>query len=478
MNDADTRSRSPGRSAASDVSRFIPFSPRRASGSPADALPFPAHVQWMSGTPLTTVVLYPTDPIHVIRLAVEHAIDNCYREQRFDLVFNGRILADDSEAAAVGIRSGSMLLAVMKSIPWVLIAYEDGGAKIFDAESASFVRSFALPGSATNPKFHRFRVQSGLSAVFSADASKVLMANALHDPKGISRMFDSRTGELLQDFPGGGAVLAADSSKVFTVVNGSVLLHDTDSGECLQTFDGHLGYVSSVACSADASIVATTSYDATARLFDVSTGKLLRTLAGHQASINMAKFSADGSELLTASDDGTAKLWKTSSGELVRTFRDHGGRIASAMFSQDESRVLVVNVSQRSCALYCVISGVRVQSFPSEGQRNDFLVSEALLSKDGSRVLAAASDQSAKLFDAESGEVVHSFEGHMDAVTTVKFSADERTVLTASDDGTAKLFDSHSGDVLRTFRVHSFQRGGLHSIQRRPAALQASFAFI
>ena len=69
-------------------------------------------------------------------------------------------------------------------------------------------------------------------------------------------------------------------------------------------------------------------------------------------------------------------------------------------------------------------------------------------SKDGTKILSGSDDNTAKLWDALSGEVLMTFSGHADWVKSVAFSPDENTVLTGSDDGTARLWDIHTGEEL------------------------------
>ena len=66
-------------------------------------------------------------------------------------------------------------------------------------------------------------------------------------------------------------------------------------------------------------------------------------------------------------------------------------------------------------------------------------------------VLTAARDETAKLWDAESGTCVQTFQGHTGWVNSAIFSPDSNQVLTASDDYRAKLWDAESGDCVQTF---------------------------
>src|SRR6516162_5704151 len=68
----------------------------------------------------------------------------------------------------------------------------------------------------------------------------------------------------------------------------------------------------------------------------------------------------------------------------------------------------------------------------------------AAFSPDGTRILTASADRTAKLWDATSGKLIASFE-HLSSVLHALFSPDGARILTASVDNTAKFWDAASG---------------------------------
>ena len=65
-------------------------------------------------------------------------------------------------------------------------------------------------------------------------------------------------------------------------------------------------------------------------------------------------------------------------------------------------------------------------------------------------------DKTLKLWDAATGKLLRTFEGHSSAVCSVALSPDGRTVLSGSDDKTLKLWDAATGKLLRTFEGYSY----------------------
>ncbi|MCH7919763.1 MAG: hypothetical protein IIC50_17475 [Planctomycetes bacterium] len=66
-------------------------------------------------------------------------------------------------------------------------------------------------------------------------------------------------------------------------------------------------------------------------------------------------------------------------------------------------------------------------------------VRSVAFSPDGTRVLTGSRDETAKLWDAETGQEIRTFLGHTGWVFSVAFSPDGTRVLTGSRDHTAKL---------------------------------------
>ncbi len=80
------------------------------------------------------------------------------------------------------------------------------------------------------------------------------------------------------------------------------------------------------------------------------------------------------------------------------------------------------------------------------------------LSPDGRSLLTGSADDTAILWDTQSGQTLHSLEGHADEVIAVACSPDRKRTLTASYDGTAIVRDARTGDVVKVFKCQGAVR--------------------
>jgi WD40 repeat protein len=70
-------------------------------------------------------------------------------------------------------------------------------------------------------------------------------------------------------------------------------------------------------------------------------------------------------------------------------------------------------------------------------------VTSAAFSPDGSRIVTASDDNTARIWDAATAKEIAVLRGHGNAVWSAKFSPDGSRIVTASGDKTARIWDAH-----------------------------------
>jgi WD40 repeat protein len=110
-------------------------------------------------------------------------------------------------------------------------------------------------------------------------------------------------------------------------------------GACLQTLEGHIDRVKSVAFSHNSAQVASASHDMTVKIWDISSGACLQTLKGHTDQVESVAFSHNSTQLASASYDRTIKIWDVRSDACLQTLKGHSSWIRSVAFSHNSAQV-------------------------------------------------------------------------------------------------------------------------------------------
>jgi len=121
----------------------------------------------------------------------------------------------------------------------------------------------------------------------------------------------------------------------------------------------------------------------------------------------------------------------------------HQGDVMSAAFSPDGTRVVTAS-KDKTARVWDAATGKPVTG-PLEHQ--DLVVSAAF-SPDGARVVTASDDKTARVWNAATGKPLTEPLQHQAAVRSAAFSRDGMRVVTASYDQTARVWDAATGKPL------------------------------
>jgi WD40 repeat protein len=236
--------------------------------------------------------------------------------------------------------------------------------------------------------------------------------------------------------------------------DGDVRLWDAQSGQLIRFFNAYTKVVYDVAFSLDGKNILTASGDSMARLWNAlapaNEAAKIRTLIGHTDRVTTVAFSPDGSLLLTGSFDRTVRLWDATTGVVKHVFKPDTDAVLNVSFAPDGKSILLAGWGN-SVQQYDIGTGQLNLQF---SLKNWIMLAE--YSPDGRYIVTSSNGESdltkrgPRLWDAKSGQPIHDFIGFGE-VEAAAFSSNSKWLATGDSLGMARVWNVETGELLHTF---------------------------
>jgi WD40 repeat protein len=344
---------------------------------------------------------------------------------------------------------------------------------------------FALFDASTWCEFRRFELQAFRDLEISPDGLR-LLATAPYAPLRCIEIGDMR--ELFSiAAQQGPAVFDSGGTRVAAgFASGEVRLLDAATGDEIESFIGHEEAVNSVVFSANGDFILSGSDDGAARLWQIG-GRRPRfhvtapiDANGLAQSYRSAQFSADGELLAAICSDQSATVWELRSGALRCELRGHTGTLNAITFNPNGTSLATCagaapmphktgrnhDPKDKTARLWDVTTGRQIACLEADAG-----VLAIAFSPDGSALVTGLVNGNAEILDVASGVRRLNWKAHSGAVHDVAFSADGTRVLTASGDESARVWDSVTATLACTLWGWGEQRDP--ELKARAAAVQS-----
>lgn len=225
----------------------------------------------------------------------------------------------------------------------------------------------------------------------------------------------------------------------------TIVVWDLRSGQPVQLWGGGNTENRSISLSSDNKYLSIHSWQtSTTSFLDPQSGELRAQFRGHNIAHHSPLFSPDGQFILMATNDGyragVAKLVDLRNNGEVKLLEGHSGAIRALAFSRDGTKVVTAS-EDRTAKVWDAKTGALIRTFPE----HNYWVSAVAFSSDN-KILATHdwSDKTVRIWDASSGKKLLDLPPFASYVDSLSFSPDNQWLLIQTENS-AKLWNLATG---------------------------------
>ncbi len=289
------------------------------------------------------------------------------------------------------------------------------------------------------------------------------------------RLWNVETGQMLFLLKGHGSAVHSvafgnDGRTLFSASqDGAVRLWDYRVFQADQRLVGHSYTVYDVGVSPNGRHILSTSRDGSSRVWNAVTGVTQSVLVGHTRGVRCGAFINDGRVIATGGDDSVLRFWDVATASRTGPIVPLSSSARSIAYAPaqgllavatDDGKVTLFDIKHVSLEPIAFLEAVIAQSGGSYLANRIVLnhpekVNSIAASPNGRLIATGGDDGVVRVWNAVSGVLWRSLNGHTGSVEGVAFSADGSKVASAGIDKRIRLWDVHDGRALGILNGHA-----------------------
>jgi WD40 repeat protein len=249
-----------------------------------------------------------------------------------------------------------------------------------------------------------------------------------------------------------------DGQKMIVANGTRINIHDLQQDQQTHRLDRKFRAVHEVAANRDGSrLLVVDDSEEQVTLLHGPNWKLKRVMQNAKSTVANVYVAMDESGTRAVGTNGLQiRVWDTETGNVIRTLRGHTGGPRGIALSPDGKRFVSISLD-RSVKIWDADTGKLLHKFTFD----DLTVPECVaISRDGSRVVVGYQTSLWRMWDMASGQLLLTRSGHALSVRHVCWSVDGKQFATA-DATTLKIWDSRTGEELLIRRAEQTQIQGV-----------------
>ncbi len=272
-------------------------------------------------------------------------------------------------------------------------------------------------------------------------SSQLVLLNA----SDFTKVWTTDPGRILND-----VVFTKDGKHIVSYSpGGTVMMVDSATGAILKTILPQREGVVSMALSGRGEYFAILDYSGVTKVYNTSTGSevMKNNGASYPGGLNGISLTPGGGTLLIDGLDSKPRKqvqqWNVTDGKYKIGLLGVIDEMDAWKFSPDAKRVFGINrrsltsVPSNTLTAWNASNGALIKTYPQSG-----IISDYVVSPDGSSILVATTDYKIHLLETESGKEKGVFTGHNSPVVGMDFTPDSQGVISLEANGRIILWDA------------------------------------